>query len=161
MYRFQVSQSLTHHTSSIGTQWILDFLDLIYLDVNSEPYASPARSDTWAPFSPRASSSPLCGLRGKWTSSSPFPSPVTHTKEAVVLGLWSPWTHRPENRKASESLEENGGERESVRGVISWPIKQTPVSRPHVMREADTQGLVSQHMNLGKEDFLTYVMMQR
>lgn len=58
--------------------------------------------------------------------------------------------------REQEGFRESGrerGERESVRGVISWPIKQTPVSRPHVMREADTQGLVSQHMNLGKEDY--------
>ncbi len=117
--------------------------DLIQLDISSEPYASPAVSDIWAHGSPRAPSSPHCGLRGKWTNSSPFLSPVKHTKEALVAGLWSFWNCRPENRKASESLLENGGS-ESVCAVISWPIKQTLVSHPHVMREADTQGFLSQ-----------------
>lgn len=58
--------------------------------------------------------------------------------------------------REQEGFRESGGERgeqESVPGVISWPIKQTLVSHPHVMREADTQGLVSQHMNHGKGYF--------
>lgn len=52
-------------------------------------------------------------------------------------------------------------ERESVRGVISWPIKQTPVSHPQVMREAGTQGLVYQHMNPGWEGLLLFMGWRR